>query len=468
MLAIRCQFLQGTYQAAQPGAPSEREWPPHPGRLQAALVAAGWSVSDDGFDAGALQALRWVEDLGPPALALPEKAAERTAPTVYVPRNLSRTESTSIRSHLRAQPPRITAATRESGRVDRTFPTTVVGDEPVWFIWAAAEPSPDVHETLSVLVESVQYLGSSRSPVCCKVVEDPPAPTLVPSSRGLGAGLRIATPGMTESLVASRGMSTVETLMPTATYAYPASVAASIEAGPFTPPVVLRRTAGFGLTVAHCGTLAYAFRRAVLSQAGDDAPAVLHGHGCNPHAAFVPLPNVGHAHSSGEILGFGLILPAGTEEDDQSIAVAAARAVTTLKFDRAAAPWSLMPSVDSPLKTLQPATWAGPSRRWRTATPIVLDRHPRRSRGETIEGMLRLSFVNAGYPEPIELRVSRQPFLAGSIAGLQQANGKLKESGMPVHCDARFQEPVRGPMIVGRGRYMGVGLLKPDRGRGGR
>lgn len=461
MLAVRCQFLQGTYQAAEPGAPAQAEWPPHPGRLHAALVAAGWSLSGEQFADEQLRALSWLESLDPPSLALPD-GHPRTAPTVYVPRNLSPSESRSIGAHLRAG--RATAAGRESGRVDRVFPTTVIGDQPVWFIWTDAAIPSDVRKPLTLLVESVQYLGSSRSPVACAVSKDPPLATLSPSRGGTGRGLRVATPGVTESLIATRSVPTINRLMATAVYAPPgAQTAPPPAAGPFLPPLVLRRTGGFGLTVAHTGLLASAFRRATLANAGDGAPAVLHGHGRNPHAAFVPLPNVGHPHSSGEILGFALVLPEDSEPDDRDLSIAAAAAVAELRFNRDAEPWSLAVDHRPNLKTLQPATWVGPSTMWRTATPIVLDRHPRKSRGESVESMLRLSFTNAGYPEPTKIRASHHPFLSGAIAGIAQANDQLKKPGTPVHAEVVFDEPVRGPMLVGRGRYIGVGLLKPAR-----
>ena len=259
-----------------------------------------------------------------------------------------------------------------------------MGDEPVWFIWFDGDPPANVRAPLAMLAESVQYLGSSRSPVGCSLSGDAPDPTLVPSPTGQGAGLRVATPGLTESLIASRSKPTIEQLMATATYVESSlDPPGGIIAGPFLPPVVMRRASGFGLTVAHTGLLASAFRRAVLAKAGDAAPAILHGHGRNPHAAFVPLPNVGHPHSSGEILGFALILPTDIEPDERDLAVAAALAVSELRFNRDAAAWELVEHRDRPLKTLDPATWVGPAQRWRTATPILLDRHPRGSRGES-------------------------------------------------------------------------------------
>ena len=462
MLAIRCQFLQGTYQAAEPGAPTEREWPPHPGRLHAALVAAGWTLSGEEFHTAAQRVLAWLERIGPPALTLPEEASARTAPTVYVPRNLSRAESASIRSHLRADPPRMTAASRESGRVGRRFPTTVVGDAPIWFIWGDVDVPAGLRKTLALLVESVQYLGSSRSPVCCAVVDEAPPPNLSPSAAGRGAGLRVASPGLTRALIASREEPTIDWLLPTATYSPPASSSQPpATAGPFLSPLILRRSSGFGLTVAHTGLLASAFRRAVLSRAGDRAPSVLHGHGRNPHAAYAPLPNVGHPNSSGEILGLALILPADAEAADRDASIAAAIEVEELRFDPKAAPWSLTIDTAPKLRTLNPATWTGPARVWRSATPVVLDQHPKQSRNETFVDMLHLSFMNAGLPTPTDLRVAREPFLPGAIAGIAQANGQIKRPGIAVHCEARFEEPLRGPVLVGRGRYFGVGLLKP-------
>jgi hypothetical protein len=59
------------------------------------------------------------------------------------------------------------------------------------------------------------------------------------------------------------------------------------------------------------GTMTAALRSAVLHGAADAAPAALHGHGADgrPHVAFVALPDVGHPHADGHLLGLAVAVP---------------------------------------------------------------------------------------------------------------------------------------------------------------
>lgn len=459
MLAIRCQFLQGTFQAATPGRVGEAEWPPHPARLHAAMIAGGWALGGDTFPPEVGRALRWLEELPPPTVSLPE-AGERTVAPVYVPRNLTRRETTDIHGHLRGR--RLSQAQRNIGRVDRVFPARVPGDEPVWFTWPSAEPAREVGEALDRVLSEVQYLGSSRSPVACALATRSPQPTLVPTEESATHGLRVPYRGMTDALLASRETSVGPILR--AVRAYGASSAdgsAPPRHGPFDLLVGLRRITGFSLSLQHTVLLTKALRRAVLARAGDDAPAILHGHGRSPHAAFLALPNVGHSHSTGEVLGLGVAIPSDATPDEVSTISAAVMGVKSLVIHESIAPWGLSSfDPDQGPRTTQPERWIGPSAYWRSATPIVLDRHPRRSRDQSLEDMVRVSFANALLPTPTELRVSRYPFLSGGIAAPMH-RGHGAPEGLGVHVEVRFAERVRGPVLVGRGRYFGLGLFAP-------
>ena len=462
MLAIRCQFLQGTYQAATPGRITEAEWPPHPARLHAALVAAGWSLHRESFPQDVRTALLWLEQQPPPAIAIPPFVATRSAPSVYVPRNPTPREASSVRGHLRAG--RMTAARRESGRVDRVFPASVLGDEPVWFVWRRAEPPGEVRVSLDRALAAVQYLGSSRSPVTCALGADPPDPGLVPVEGQGSTALRAPYAGLTDALIASRGADARRHLSATVAYGRPDEPAQSHTRGPFDTLVVLERKVGFGLSVEHAALLARALRAAALAQAGDKAPAILHGHGRNPHVAFLALPNVGHRHSTGEILGLAVAVPADASGEERAAIVAAVGRVRTLTIHEGVMPWELATFRGSPdRRTLDPVRWVGPARRWRTVTPIVLDRHAKGQ--EPIEDVARLSFANALLPKPVEIRLSSVPFLGGAVAtGMHRGHGA--PSGAMVHAEVAFAEPLRGPVLVGRGRYMGLGLFAPDPERG--
>ena len=89
----------------------------------------------------------------------------------------------------------------------------------------------------------------------------------------------------------------------------------------------------------------------------------------------------------------------------------------------------------------------------------MLDRYPKRP--EQVEAEVRAGLRRVGLPEPVTVDVSTNPLLPGAaplrpIDLPRQARGKLFR-----HVAVTFDRTVRGPVLVGAGRYLGVGLLAP-------
>src|SRR4051794_35922119 len=82
MLALRVDFLTGRYVATAYNDRQQAEWPPHPARLFAALVAAH-ADEPRADEAAALDSLAV---LGPPEL-IASDAAQRDVVSVFVPVN---------------------------------------------------------------------------------------------------------------------------------------------------------------------------------------------------------------------------------------------------------------------------------------------------------------------------------------------------------------------------------------------
>jgi CRISPR-associated protein Csb2 len=129
-----------------------------------------------------------------------------------------------------------------------------------------------------------------------------------------------------------------------------------------------------------------------------------------------------------------------------------------------------------PRKALSPARWTGPSRRWYTATAVALGRNPgdlhardpdRAAKAtEAAERTVVADCVNLGLPEPAAVWIHRRSLLTGAPAAgrfmpfPENGNGPRR---VCVHAEILFDEPVRGPVILGAGRYFGVGLCAPAR-----
>ena len=74
MFAFGIRYLNGWSMAAADGAKKERpEWPPHPDRVFMALAAAWFETGEDAEEG---HALRWLESLGPPAVAASAATAQ--------------------------------------------------------------------------------------------------------------------------------------------------------------------------------------------------------------------------------------------------------------------------------------------------------------------------------------------------------------------------------------------------------
>lgn len=95
----------------------------------------------------------------------------------------------------------------------------------------------------------------------------------------------------------------------------------------------------------------------------------------------------------------------------------------------------------------------GPARRWRAATPVVLDRFPRRGRPGVeaeIARMLRGQGIN---PVRIEIETSAR---AAAI---------VREHGRPAfELVLELGYDLDGPVLLGRLRHRGIGVLVPDDG----
>jgi CRISPR-associated protein Csb2 len=242
--------------------------------------------------------------------------------------------------------------------------------------------------------------------------------------------------------------------------------------------------------------LAVALRRALIEIHGqENLPAVLSGHdgkdqsASQPHLALVPLPWVGHEHADGSVQGLALIAPRsitpderealmrllakweserGDKDDDYAIELG-----TPLDFGRPLQ--ARFRRVEVPNKpTLNAKRWCRPSRRFITATPIALDRHPGNLRSNVdrtahkaateAASSIGDSCERIGLPRPLDVCISLAPLLPGAQHVRQftpwpPRPGRARRAR--VHAEIVFPEAVRGPVLLGAGRYFGLGLCLP-------
>jgi CRISPR-associated protein Csb2 len=464
-VSIIVRLRHGRYDAGG-DRPSNAEWPPHPARVFCALAA-----SADGDSAWL--ALRWLE-----AQPVPEIWAD--------PVGRVRTGTAAAWVVKNATDPKgggnLTWPGRDNGLRTRAF--AVPATTAFAVVWPQADPPAAVLARLRGLARLVPYVGRSTSQaevsVCDSLPEGLDSPAVYePAQLGdpqADYQVRVPYPGYAEELQAAYldGRRSWE-VSRTVTYAVRQHQAAagsgndpgghSME-GPFEDLMVWTLTRPIArISGDQAVGLAAALRNAVMSRIPDPIPVQVSGHGApgRPHVGFLALPDVGHQHADGHILGLALAVPRDLPPDDLAKLV---RAVLIDPLTRLRLPGgrSLALQYGAGRSGVQPSRWAarscGGSREWVTATPLMLDGHLRPGRDEA--GEVARSLVIAGYPRPSHVEVSAAPLAAG---GVHRPRTGTLPAGRPrrrlVHARVAFTGPVTGPVLAGSMRYLGLGLFLP-------
>lgn len=440
MLAIRIDFLADRYTATRFDDRNVAEWPPHPGRLFSALVAAWADEPEPSPDERS--AIEWLEELDPPHLACDINVSNRNVVTSFVPNSdpsgvddYSRTyqdledarralavvepSDTKVRAKLEkavvkaAEKARSDSARNANklgapskglevlpehrGRQARTYPTVIPSTPTVSMIWPDAEPDATTAAALETLLSRVARLGHSSSMVACSLIDDPGMATLIPSARG-DLILRVPVEGLTSAL--EHAFLTHQGLEPRVLPNHLVRYSAAGETEPAPPQPALSDSWTLlrlldaddePTTISHRDLLgvAKAVRGSVQHHANDPLPEWLSGHQTSgapttgPHMAVIPLPFAAHAHADGAVRYVAIALPrSAAPHDELHLGEAIARWTSADRPGELRVPGSRRLRVRSASPgesvTATADTWCRPSRRWVSVTPIVLDRFPKR------------------------------------------------------------------------------------------
>ena len=230
---------------------------------------------------------------------------------------------------------------------------------------------------------------------------------------------------------------------------------------------------------------------------GNEIPEVISGHAADgkptrtPHLAIVPLTFTGFPYADGHIMGFALVPPWDSKIlDDENFREVLrelapvdedyGRRMLTLKTkkgmpsDRAFS-IKLSPTLEVPAnkRSLDPALYIRPVRVFATVTPIALDRHLKAkgvARQEEIATQIAGACRNVGLPEPEAVVADKHSAIEGApsarSSGKSPPWARWRQPGalasrQLTHAVIRFTRPVEGPVILGAGRFMGLGLCRP-------
>lgn len=394
----------------------------------------------------------------------------------------------------------------------RSFPSVGLGTPRASLIWAASPGELARHRpSIAALASRIARIGHSSSLVTCCLVDEPQdeieGQILYEPSAEAGDVLRVPGPDQLERLIAAHAVhGEIEPrVLPCRFQRYrradrgdQGAVHLSVFGDDW---LVFRQIGGRKLSLTLGTDVARAMRGALMSHAKNPPPELLSGHKPTgepldiPHLAIVPLPFVGHEHATGDLLGLALVFPRGADAAQrQAVLQAIGLWEASLRSDGEDQELAETPPLklvlgrsgemlieriewgEASLKTLRPETWCWASRSWVTATPIALDRNPgnlyaRDSKeAEAAYSKAQESIAAAcehiGLPRPTRVQVHPSVPLHGAAKARAYPSfppDPKKHQRVKVHARLEFDDRIRGPLLIGAGRYFGLGLLWPLR-----
>lgn len=454
MFAFEVEYLMGRVISSRHDDRKTVEWPPHPTRLFSALVAAHKECE---LGDAAHRALEWLENLpSPEIMAKPSSDGKyrRDVHDVFVPVN------------------DIAGIPERRSRQMRWFPAFTPEEPKVVFIWPDADPLEHC-TALQKVAENVTYLGHSMSPVRVAVTDVPPPATLVPDSSG-ELLLRVPVPGRLTHLERTHEQRLKNTAIQprlgrVARYAdVSAQIAPKYQRSLFHQSIIFRKVSGDTLPLDYAAPLSLGVRAALMSLATDPLPEALSGHDTegkpsrHPHIAVVPLASIEHRHADGHIMGFAVLIPKNLSREHQDAIEEAVLQLREIKLGKIGA-WQVEPIFEpsvAPFSLRFGAVYNRPSMVWASVTPVIFGHFPDRNERKQLKVISGMC-TDIGLPVPVEVRIAPVCAFKGVPKAMNFSQPKQAKGRFIAHVWLRFDKPVRGPVLLGAGRFVGLGLCRP-------
>ncbi len=479
MLALQLYFLTDRVAAKRVDDDEHAEWPPHFARVYYAMAAACFEANSPQAER---QALERLAALGPPVLRFREQAVHERSFLAYVPAN----DVLKNKKDKEGQrPANLESVLAQRPRHERRFTSAWLAHPIVEYRWPDANLELHELEALKALCSRVSAVGHSSSLVRLLVSDSPfgdgdDAATWEPASTG-DLLMRVAFPGLLdllETYYQRYRSSKLRGYLPSHPQLYRRSASPSapppiLAVGAFGPAWSLWISSGPALPILACTSVATLLHKTILAhwqRSYGEIPQEISGHdpqgrpASAAHMACFALPAVGHRHSTGTLLGVGVALPHNVDASIRQRLLSILRGPLQLRSSAGA--WELE-FIGRDFRSDLPITvwarrWEKPSKVWASVTPVVLDRHPDEPFGPEAEGFLRLACRNAGLPDPEHVVVRPTSVVSGVPPARDFPRYPPDQPSVRVHAVLVFKDEVSGPVLVGRGRYRGMGLFLPQ------
>ncbi len=459
------------------------EWPPAPARLFQALVAGTHRGAHGLLHADVRdRALEWLESLSAPAIAAIATNPARELITNYVPNN-DDGETADFREHVKA------------AKSLRLHP--LPADCRVTYRWAFA-PSADAErhaDVVSAMASLVTYLGRTVDLVYARGEFHTAAAALPEDGRELwlpretpGGAWMVPMPGFL-ALCHRRYPRSVSDEPPDFTNSRQISYTDAPAKADEVPcalfellrqdgsrmrfdPRRLREAAGM---VRHVFTRWLDENPAMRAHYGENRVArILLGHrhagesgpSQGGHIATVPLPSMNADFTADGNIRRVLLMGCGIQDEgDRALFADLVRGIDGFELQDSGCSVGRLHMQSSSTHAHTLGSWKTlnntPARVWRTVTPIILTGHPRK--GRSLENCLARALAQQGIaPEAIEsLATYSGPVVPKCPPAREFRVADYLASTRRIHAEIVFRTPVTGPLVVGRGRFAGFGLMLP-------
>ncbi|MBX3212578.1 MAG: type I-U CRISPR-associated protein Cas5/Cas6 [Labilithrix sp.] len=479
------------------GAP---EWPPSPARVfQALLAGVG---RGKGTPAQSLDALRWLETLSPPRIGA-ARAKLGTEQLLYVPNNDLDAKG--------GDPSKVSDIRVAKRLIPRLVDTRV----PLLYIWSwegATEhvaPLVEAAEKLYQLGRGVDAAWARAEEIDDAALDDLLAayagtihvPSLEAGARG---GLQCPVPGSLDSLErrfhATRIRETrIEGKRATAFENAPKPLFRAIRydrhaalhvfelidefEGSRNYPVGLRFASKLIETIRD--TAAERLRNTFSTQINEIERVLIgrrsdgsNGGPTEDRIRLIPLPSIGHPEADVAVRRLAVEIPGGLAISSEDVAWAFDNLTPADPETGELGPYRLA-RAEGPRPMLY--RYAAPARTFRSVTPVVLAGdtarrriEPTRRREEakggqeraTEESAAAAAFHNAlrhaGVRARVDaIRLQREPFEKRGTRAEPFAEGTRFAKERLWHVEVRFDRAVPGPLVIGDGRFLGLGVMAP-------
>lgn len=478
------------------------EWPPAPARVFQALVAGsarGSELPDE-----TRRALEWLEELSPPTIAAP---AARVGAVVelFVPNNDG--------DAVGGDPAKI----GEIRTKKEVRPRLLDGDAPFVYAWTIPSTTPHASAVVDAAANLYQFgrgvdmawaVGElADGDALSKRLDEHRGPVYRPTAGDGGSAIPCPARGTLASLVA-RHQATLARIRTEIS----GGVSRTLFAQPPKPrfaPVRYSRVGHWSVlelrdrdddtklwpnSLPRVSTLIERIRDAAASRLRHEFPDQLAAieralvgrkpdgrddGGIDRRVRLVPLPSIGHQHVDPGVRRIAIDIPAdcGLRRDD--VQWAFSNLEVTDPQSGESAPFVLAPTVDREMLDRYITDGA---RRWRSITAVALPTdaqrrriEPSRKRDEAkgatervheesrARAAVRSALRHAGIRAAVvDVRVQREPFQArGSRAEAFAAGTRFAKERL-WHVEIELDEAIRGPVVIGDGRFLGLGVMVPE------